>query len=437
MKTLSKKAKGAVVGSVAGLGALALGLGIWQPWKKTVEVPEPPVHTQLPDTAEEKGPFITVNGEEISCTIYDGEGWSIYLPKGWTAVDGFLWPDKEGKPGLCLAVFSTEFEVDYAGDFASLWQSGRTFYTGASDKHWEVSHWGEPEDFEDYDKIFTAVARTFTVDGAQPFAETRIAREPDWQVTDDCTTVLWVDKDGVVLDDVAQQAVEQRMLSWDQEVRDYFTGQYALTYGPKWSASYNFGPENYMDVFTAKVSYVITPGREEERVYQDGMMVEDGWQTEWADLHLAVYHDGSGVTDIRPLWAADQEPGYPSFLTVLEETAEAVAEPAAETFTYGDLELEITNVTDVRKQVFTDDGGTDVEQMVFTCLPGAQITVVDADMSQPIVEGLGSAHPNWALDLNGGTDLRDGMAPVLVPDEGCMVYDPESSVGVLLIKIKN
>ena len=50
---------------------------------------------------------------------------------------------------------------------------------------------------------------------------------------------------------------------------------------------------------------------------------------------------------------------------------------------------------------------------MFVCYPGARVTVLDSDMSDPNFSGNGKAHAEWAIMSASGerTDIIDGMQP--------------------------
>ena len=62
--------------------------------------------------------MLQVGGKEIACTIYEGDGWSIYVPEGWTV--------REGSGGMWMSRDEAVLEVwrqetaDYDGSFASV-----------------------------------------------------------------------------------------------------------------------------------------------------------------------------------------------------------------------------------------------------------------------------------------------------------------------------
>ena len=60
--------------------------------------------------------------------------------------------------------------------------------------------------------------------------------EPDWQEAEGLT-VLFLDKDGYVLDDKVQSAVESYMLSWSDEIKAAHTGQYRIN-GISWHSTF-------------------------------------------------------------------------------------------------------------------------------------------------------------------------------------------------------
>ena len=102
--------------------------------------------------------------------------------------------------------------------------------------------------------------------------------EPDWQEAEGLT-VLFLDKDGYVLDDKIQNAVESYMLSWPDETKAAHTGQYRVN-GIGWHSTFTGLRDGYIDVFRASVSYEQTGG---------------GWSLPTEGVLAAVYHDGGSV----------------------------------------------------------------------------------------------------------------------------------------------
>ncbi len=106
-----------------------------------------------------------------------------------------------------------------------------------------------------------------------------------------------------------------------------------------------------------------------------------------------------------------------------------------ETFTYGRLTLEISHVLESRtEQVQEEGGGEMVDLPVFTCGPGAMLTVIDADMSDPTYNEDGQPHPQWGLydvETDSRTKLTEGMEPVALDENTDAVYNLEASQFVL------
>ena len=108
-----------------------------------------------------------------------------------------------------------------------------------------------------------------------------------------------------------------------------------------------------------------------------------------------------------------------------------------ETFNYGGLKLEVTNVREIKSERQTDDMGKPWEYKVFVCYPGARATVLDADMSNPELNADGKSHAEWAIMSASGerTDIVDGMQPFDVSSNVLYIYDPESSMAVLKFEV--
>jgi hypothetical protein len=108
-----------------------------------------------------------------------------------------------------------------------------------------------------------------------------------------------------------------------------------------------------------------------------------------------------------------------------------------ENFSYAELKLEVTNVREIKVQSMADDMGEPWEYKVFVCYPGAKVTVLDANMSDPNQSADGKSHPDWAILLASGDriDIVDDMKPIDVSDDVLSVFDPESSAVVLKFEI--
>ena len=287
IKNLSKGAKAALGAGVALLAAAGIGLGIWQPWNRAPQEPDapvtPPQQVQGPSQPEVQGPQIQVGSETVNCTVYTGEGWSICVPEDWTA-------EQAGENGARLtsgdgAEMAVEFlpGSDYAGNFVSLSGDGaeRTlrFYAGIGEGSPVITAAAPADRWREYEKLFAALARTLTVGTEKPFGEVFVVPpEPDWQEAEGLT-VLFLDKDGYVLDDKIQNAVESYMLSWPDETKAAHTGQYRVN-GIGWHSTFTGLRDGYIDVFRASVSYEQTGG---------------GWSLPTEGVLAAVYHDGGSV----------------------------------------------------------------------------------------------------------------------------------------------
>jgi len=119
--------------------------------------------------------------------------------------------------------------------------------------------------------------------------------------------------------------------------------------------------------------------------------------------------------------------------TALFSTPSPTQSGKTETFSYGGLKLEVTNVREIKAKSKTDDMGKSWEYKVFVCYPGARATILDADMSDPGLNADGKTHAKWAILSASGerTDIVDGMQPFDVSSNVVYIYDPESSLAVL------
>lgn len=306
-----KKIAGIVLAVLAGLAAS--GIIIWQPWNRTEPEEKEPVQKieedKTPGTPEEKGPALDVGGKEIACTIHEGGGWSIYVPEGWTV--------RQGPGGMWMSCGEASVEVwredtaDYDEAFAAVaagedWRRERLFYladgTGGS---WEVRCGASTrEDWDEAEKLMIEVARTFQIDEDRPFENWRpLAEEPDWQVAEGMT-VLFLDKDGFVLDDEVRRAVEEYMAGWPEETRALFTGQYHVE-KIDWDSSYTELTDGYVNVFAADVSYELSAAGA-ETIGDWEFPSLDGYVQPPDGLMLAVYHNGDAVEKTK--WLDEGKP---------------------------------------------------------------------------------------------------------------------------------
>lgn len=354
MKNLSKKAKIALASSGAGLLVLAVVLGIWQPWNREPEEEQDlpsQQQQQLKPPETEKGPSLTVGGKEIACVIYEGDGWSIYVPEDWTVDDSGaengtwkFYPGGDGGDTYLMVEHSDG--RGYAGTFVGAYPDGqseterymtRVFYAGApGERSWEITCRAAEENSAGH-KLMTAMARTFTAGSDKLFSGlSPVASEPDWQTTED-GTILWMDKDGYVVDAEASKYVEEEMLDWDDATKEQFTGRYRLA-NLRWAGSYTCLPgREYVDIFQFGVQYEVVPDKIEERraeLKEAGWedLLEDGWQQRSRyPLNVVIFHDGSAVEEVRVFQSNLDTPGGPLYLSsLLQDDPESAAALTAE-----------------------------------------------------------------------------------------------------------
>lgn len=350
IKEWTKKQK-IIAGSAAGaVLALAVVLGVWQPWRaqepERDPAPQPP-RQEEPEQPEEEKLTLTVGLEEIPCVIYEGEGWSVYVPETWTVdADGnggvFTDPASEARMEVVR-----EVPAQYIGTFLFASREAlsenedwllRRFYTGdLLSGAWAVTCQAPEEAWEDQEKLLTALARTFTAGEARPFDGLYpVASEPSWQTVDG-DVVLWLDKDGYPVKADAEAFVEAEMLAWPSETKALFTGQYRLD-DLRWSGSYTcVEGREYIDVFQFGVRYEVAPDKLEERQAAlaeagDEALLSEGWEARGgAPLSVAVFHDGGDVAEVRVLEAEGDSPGGAPFLAqLLKDDPEAVRDLSAE-----------------------------------------------------------------------------------------------------------
>ena len=299
MKALSTGAKAGIVSGVALLAAAGVGLGVWQPWNQPEDVPDQPDTVQQepaqPSGTPGQGLSLTVNGEKIPCVLYEGAGWSIYVPESWTTeqleANGGLFSSRDG------AQLSVRFEPgsDYSGTFVNLSDSGSgrllQFYQGIGEGSPVVEGSAPESKWDQYRRLFIAMARTLTVGDEKPVAESYIIpQEPDGQQAEGMT-VLFLEKDGFVIDDKAQDAIEAYMQSWPAEDREIYTGQYRIN-SLEWASSYTgLTKDGYVDVFLANVQYRVKEGAAPE-----GVTVVNSWASLEDSVYLAISHDGGAVS---------------------------------------------------------------------------------------------------------------------------------------------
>lgn len=299
LKELSTQAKIAIGAGLAALLALGIGVAVWQPWNQDTEPPpqEPDAVQREPVTPQEpeKKPLsVRANGEDVPCTLYEGDGWSILVPDGWES--------RETNTG---AVFTAGDGGEMTVDFQDADRGAERFFIlstpedgvkqlqfcGGEDGP-VVTCRGPASRWDRYEKLFTALVKTLTVGTQSPFAGSYILpQEPDWQEAEGMT-ILFQDKDGVVLDDMVEKAVEDYMRSWPVEDREVYTGQYRIN-GIDWKASYTGLTDSYIDVFRARVQYRVAADAEEAVKAREGVTVVDGWATLPDRVHLVFTGDAT------------------------------------------------------------------------------------------------------------------------------------------------
>ena len=322
-KELKKSTIAAIAAGVVAVGAVGAGLGITQPWKKTEESepPEPPQEeVQAPQPGTPDG-YLTVGGKQVPCTRYEGDGWSILVPQEWEAS-----ADPAGATLTPKGAVNQELSVvvgpgSQTGGLAlvSCFQDAggetmnRLFHTPAADRNYQVLCTAPEDQWEENKFLLAAIAKSFTLGGEQPFQSwSPLPEEPQWQVAEGAS-VLWLDKDGFVLDDPAKKAVDAAIKAWSGDERSRFTGKYRVD--PfSWKASYtNLGGAVYLDVFEAKVWYQLADSAQSPAAASGGQEVVNGWYTGPDTLlRLAVSHNGEAVSSTQAVWT-EQVPGLPGF----------------------------------------------------------------------------------------------------------------------------
>lgn len=79
-----------------------------------------------------------------------------------------------------------------------------------------------------------------------------------------------------------------------------------------------------------------------------------------------------------------------------ESPSESMGE--AKRFTYKGLEIEVTGVRNDRNETYQDDGGSEVELIVISYLPGAKLTIIKPDMTDASFSADGKPHAQWGID---------------------------------------
>lgn len=75
-------------------------------------------------------------------------------------------------------------------------------------------------------------------------------------------------------------------------------------------------------------------------------------------------------------------------------------------FQTGGLELQITNVYEAQTVEITDDMGNITECPKYICNSNSSITIISADMSDPIYSADGNPHSNWGILFLDGSSMK-------------------------------
>ena len=156
-------------------------------------------------------------------------------------------------------------------------------------------------------------------------------------------------------------------------------------------------------------------------------------------LSMAGCQNGDEPTPPDDSAAQADSPHMDSLRTDGQAT-EPTPQGTVERFTHGALALEISNVCEVGTKEGIMDDGERYELAEYICYPGAELRVVDADMSDPAVAEDGKAHPQWGLydfETDSRTRLTDGMEPIALDETVDGVYHLESSQFVLSFAYRN
>ncbi|MBD5154447.1 MAG: hypothetical protein HDT15_05055 [Oscillibacter sp.] len=300
LKNLSGGAKAGIIAGAVLVAAAGIGLGVTQPWNQQEDiVPDEPDTVQqepvAPEKQPEKGVSLQVDGKKVPCVVYEGDGWSIYVPEEWST-------EKVGENGGRFssgdgAQLEVRFEPgsDYMGKFVNLSATGDgrmlQFYNGIGEGSQVVEGSAQNAKWGQYDKLLVAMAKSLTVGDEKPFAESYIIPDdPDWQKADGMT-VLFLDKDGYVVDREMQTVIENFMKGWPVEDREVYTGQYRIN-SLEWASRYaGLTKDGFVDVFRADVQYRVNEGAEPE-----GVTLVDGWANVGGSVYLAILHDGGSVS---------------------------------------------------------------------------------------------------------------------------------------------
>jgi len=327
LKGLSTGAKAGIAGGALLVAAAGVGLGVTQPWNQTKQIPvdTAPVQQQqtpqTPEEPEEEKLTVRAGNDVVDCTLFQGDGWSIYVPEGWSA------ETVNDSGGKFVSGDGAQLEVDflngeYDGSFVNISKDNKSnvlqFYQDNDSLSPSVTGVAPDSQWDYYGKLFTALARTLSVGQNSPFGDVYIVPQiPDWQAADGLT-VLFLDKDGYVVDQKMRDAVENYMTGWNDDLRAAYTGQYRIN-NIQWVGCYTGVHEDgFVDVFRANVQYRLADGGEEMLNQLDGgYHIVDGWASDLNAVFLAVFHDGGSVDKTQGIAAPDVQ-DWISFAALLD-----------------------------------------------------------------------------------------------------------------------
>lgn len=107
-------------------------------------------------------------------------------------------------------------------------------------------------------------------------------------------------------------------------------------------------------------------------------------------------------------------------------------------FQTGGLEVQITNVYEVQTVEITDDMGNITECPKYICNSNTSITIISADMSDPIYSADGNPHSNWGILFLDGSSMKitdDTPSITDISNVEC-IFSLESNFPVLYFELK-
>lgn len=185
----------------------------------------------------------------------------------------------------------------------------------------------------------------------------------------------------------------------------------------------NFGPAFGIRVEESPV-FVTVPYDDVLLTYKDGKYIETSFGRDFQ-------YFPETVESYKKIYKEAKE-SLGSFKT-LGENNPPTEMGKTETFIYDGLKLKVTNVGDVRVESMIDDGGNPWEYNVFTCYPGASVTVLDAGMNDGRFTEDRKPYSNWGIELSSHKPIRivENMNSFDVTSDTIGIYNLEASLYVL------